>query len=106
MAGKANPLGKKLCATFAIAGMPIMLHQEAKNRFTVTYWKQVTDGLTYSQAATKLGSCIMHALACEGRLDNRARGEGNHCNCQGPPDDTTLCIYCQTRTQINQDDLY
>ena len=58
MAGKANPLGKKLCATFAVAGMPIMLHQEAKDRFTVTYWKQVTDGLTYSQAATELGSCI------------------------------------------------
>ena len=75
MAGKANPLGKKLCATFAVAGMPIMLHQEAKDRFTVTYWKQVTDGLTYSQAATELGSCIMHALACDGQLDNRARGE-------------------------------
>ena len=75
MAGKANPLGKKLCATFAIARMPIMLHQEAKDRFTVTYRKQVTDGLTYSQAATKLGSCLMHALACEGRLDNRAKGE-------------------------------
>ena len=32
MAGKANPLRKKLCAEFAIAGMPIMLHQEAKDR--------------------------------------------------------------------------
>ena len=69
------PTRKKLCAEFAVAGMPIMLHQEAKNRFTVTYWKQVTDGLTYSQAATELGSCIMHALACDGQLDNRARGE-------------------------------
>ena len=91
MAGKANPLGKKLCATFAIAGMPIMLHQEAKDRFTVTYRKQVIqeakdrftvtyrkqviDGLTYAQAATALGYCIMRALACDGRLGNRAKGE-------------------------------
>ena len=75
MAGNANPLGKKLCATFAIAGMPIMLHQEAKDRFTVTYWKQVTDGLTYAQAATALGYCLMRALACDGRLDGRAKGE-------------------------------
>ena len=75
MAGKANPLGKKLCATFAIAGMPIMLHQEAKDRFTVTYWKQVTGGLAYDQAASELGSCVMHALACDGRLDTRAGEE-------------------------------
>ena len=55
--------------------MPVMLHQEAKDRFTVTYRKQVTDGLTYNQAAAELGSCIMHALACDGQLDNRAKDE-------------------------------
>ena len=59
-----------------IMGAPdIALDQQGKDRFRVTYGQQVKAGLTYSQAATELGACIMHALACDGRLDNRARGE-------------------------------
>lgn len=36
--------------------------------FRVTYGSQVTDGLSYASASAELGSCILHALACEGKL--------------------------------------
>ncbi len=35
---------------------------------------QVDSELTYA-AAAKLGQAIMHELACDGNLDNRAKGE-------------------------------
>jgi hypothetical protein len=53
----------------------IQLIQVGKDNFTVVYWKQVKDHLNYAKAALELGSCIMHALACDGILDNRMRGE-------------------------------
>ncbi len=54
---------------------PIQLFQRGKDSFRVVYGLQITDHLTYAQAATELGACIMHALALEGRLDNRMLGE-------------------------------
>ena len=33
-------------------------------------WKQIKNNLTYAEAAAELGACIMHAAACEGKLDN------------------------------------
>ena len=65
----------KLCFKVEIAGLPITLEQLGKDSFRVTYWKQVHDRLTYHDASTDLGSCIMHALACDGKLDNRMKGE-------------------------------
>ncbi len=53
----------------------ITLEQTGIDKFTVTYGKQVTKGLTYAQAACDLGECIMHSLVCENRLDNRLPGE-------------------------------
>lgn len=50
---------------------PIKLEQNGRNDFRVTYGKEVHDGLTYSQAARKLGEAQMHFLACLGKLDNR-----------------------------------
>lgn len=64
---------KKVCHEFTDPAFPIKLEQTGIDRFTVTYGKQVTKGLNYGQAASKYGSCIMHALACDGRLDNRER---------------------------------
>ena len=49
---------------------PIRLEQQGVDRFTVVYGLQVKKDLTYADAASELGACIMHALACEGRLDN------------------------------------
>ena len=51
---------------------PIKLeqHEDRNKLFRVTYGKQVRDHLLYDDAATELGACLMHALACEGLLDN------------------------------------
>lgn len=45
-------------------------HGGRRKLFKVTYGKQVSDNLPYIRAATELGLCIMHHLACESRLDN------------------------------------
>jgi len=63
------------CFELTDAAFPIKLEQTGLDSFTVTYGLQVKDHLTYSQAAKELGSCIMHALACDSKLDNRAKGE-------------------------------
>ncbi len=65
----------QVCFETKIAGMPISLLQSGKDSFTVIYWKQVKKKLTYGEAATELGTCIMHALACDEKLDNRLKGE-------------------------------
>lgn len=53
----------------------VILTQQGRDRFTVTYGRQVKSGLTYAAAAAELGACIMHRAACEGTLDNRHKGE-------------------------------
>lgn len=65
----------RTCFEINLAGFPIVLKQQARNKFTVVYGKQTKPGLTYSAAAAELGSCVMHALACDDRLDNRMPGE-------------------------------
>ena len=63
---------EKLCyETSIIAEWPIRLLQCGIDSFT--YGKQVKQGLNYSRAASELGACIMHALACDGKLDNSER---------------------------------
>lgn len=47
---------------------PVRLFQNSTNRFTVEYGMCVKSKLTYDQAATELGACLMHALACKQRL--------------------------------------
>jgi len=54
---------------------PIKLEQNGIDNFTVTYGKQSDANLTYGKAAAKLGQAMMHWLACEGRLDNREKGQ-------------------------------
>jgi hypothetical protein len=64
---------KHVCFTTKLAEWNITLEQQASGRsrdFTVTYGSQVKDHLTYAQAARELGSCLMHALSCEGQVDN------------------------------------
>ena len=50
---------------------PIRLEQTGIESFTVTYGRQITKQLDYNQAALELGACLMHALACEGKLETR-----------------------------------
>lgn len=53
----------------------VTLFQTGRDRFTVVYGKQVKKGLTYADAASELGACLMHQAACDGVLDNRLPGE-------------------------------
>lgn len=57
------------------AGFDISLEQRGVDNFTVRYGKQTDAGLTYADAAAKIGQAFMHALACEGRIDNRTKAE-------------------------------
>ena len=45
----------------------IELRQSEDNngRFILTYGCEVKPGLNYAQAASELGECLMHHLACE-----------------------------------------
>ena len=45
-------------------------HGGRKALFKITYGVQVSDNLTYSRAASEFGSCMFHALACDGKLNN------------------------------------
>jgi len=49
-------------------GFPIYLTQQDVDVFTVAYGKEVTAGLSYNEAAVKLGAAIMHSAACAGAL--------------------------------------
>lgn len=53
----------------AIGGTPIRLYQLGPD-FAVQYGQQLDHGLDYAEAAAKLGQAMMHALACEGRIDD------------------------------------
>lgn len=66
---------KKPCIEINDIDSPIKLEQVGCDNFTVTYGNLVSRNLRYSDAAAELGACIMHALACAGRLDNRLHGE-------------------------------
>lgn len=59
----------KIVYEVKLAGYNIQLRKRSANNFTVVYGAQVKPSLTYYEATHELGACIMHALACEGRLD-------------------------------------
>jgi hypothetical protein len=64
-----------LCHKVANLDFDIRLLQNGRDSFTVVYGKEIKSGLSYSQAALQYGASIMHALACDGQLDNREKGE-------------------------------
>lgn len=53
----------------------IELRQHGRDNFSVRYGLQNKTGLTYGEAAKELGAYIMHLQACNGKLDNREKGE-------------------------------
>jgi hypothetical protein len=64
-------MAKKLDAwSITDLAFPIVLHQLGVNRFEVRYGQQVTTGLSYARACAEIGRSVMHALACDGRIDN------------------------------------
>lgn len=64
-----------VCIQHTDLAFPISLSQQGPDNFTVVYGKQIRRNLSYAQAAVEYGACVMHALACMGRLDNRTRAE-------------------------------
>lgn len=58
-----------------LESLTVTLTQQGKDRFSVRYGRQVKSDLAYGKAACELGAAIMHALACDEKLDNRERGE-------------------------------
>lgn len=60
--------------TINIAGYDIDLHETRRVGrpaiYMVAYGQQIKDNLDYWGACKELGSCIMHALACEGKLES------------------------------------
>lgn len=61
---------KKLCWKIGLA-FDVSLYQHGLDKFSVVYGKQIKENLSYSDAALELGASIMHALACDDKLDNR-----------------------------------
>jgi hypothetical protein len=62
----------KLCNKFADTPWgPLQLEQHSGGKFLVTYGKEQRNWLLYADAAYEYGCCIMHWLACEGKLDNQ-----------------------------------
>jgi hypothetical protein len=61
----------QLC--FELPEQQIKLIQTDFDCFTVIYGKQITRNLGYVQAAHQLGCVVMHAAACDGRLDSDTR---------------------------------
>lgn len=61
----------KTCLEINDMAFPIKLEQyKGKNEFIVTYGLQIRPNLTYSQAATELGTAIMHALKCDSKIEH------------------------------------
>tara|TARA_R110000868_G_scaffold133322_1_gene344894 strand:+ start:325 stop:522 length:198 start_codon:yes stop_codon:yes gene_type:complete len=58
------------CFETEIAGHKITLKQTKRGWFSVQYGLQFDIELGYSEACKKLGQAILHALACEGKLNN------------------------------------
>ena len=59
----------KHCCTITGGDTLVMLHQYPEGDFVVTYGKQMKTQLTYGEAASELGACIMHSLSCASMID-------------------------------------
>lgn len=51
-------------------GIEVKQSEDKHGLFTVIYGLQVTKNLTYSQACTEIGACILHNACCEGLASN------------------------------------
>lgn len=51
----------------------IVLRQNGIDSFEVQYGAEIYKRLDYAAAAKTLGQAVMHALACEDKLDNREK---------------------------------
>lgn len=61
------PENYKLIETFPEHDIKLYYNSET-NWFKVVYFKHVIECPTYSEACNELGTCLLHALTCEGKL--------------------------------------
>lgn len=64
--GGRNPFNKATTENL----IEVSQQESSRRLFTVTYGVQVKKGLTYSQACTEIGACILHNACCEGLASN------------------------------------
>lgn len=62
-----HPQGGQMVASYAEGY--VELWKGPKGLYAVVYGLQMREGLTYEEAGKELGLCLMHSLACEGKLD-------------------------------------
>lgn len=67
----------KVCACYGSGKFydVVELRQKGVDRFTVCYGVEIKPELSYARATQALGQALMHALACDSKIDNRERGE-------------------------------
>lgn len=67
-------MARTVCINTEIDGQhSVSLIQDGVDRFEVIYGADHSGPLHYDMAAARYGECVMHALACAGRLDNTER---------------------------------
>ena len=60
---------KKIFET-EVGGLKIRMFRASKENYAVAYGAQLKTQLDYVEAAHEFGECLMHALQCDGKLDN------------------------------------
>lgn len=61
----------KVLATVAVPHQyEVTLLKSGRGQYRVTYGAHIKRGLTREEAAQEFGECVMHALACNGELDD------------------------------------
>lgn len=48
---------------------PVIVKSKNDGTFTIVYGLEKTECKTFNAAAAELGSCILHSMACAGKLE-------------------------------------
>ena len=62
----------RLCHETIGLAFPVKLWQASQSLFMVEYGEQICYSLTYEEAAREYGRSIMHALACDGMIEEES----------------------------------
>ena len=60
----------KICYRNELLDITLKQYGGKRYSYSVIYGLQQKHELGYAEAANELGECLMHALGCEGKLDN------------------------------------
>ena len=65
-----KPKASTIIFETTVAGYTVMLFQNPDRTFATRYGKEFTTNLSYTEAATSLGSILMHGFTCEGKIED------------------------------------